>query len=172
MFRIYALRCLDAVLAHRLGVSLEAARGTPRYNRAVRDFDIMELGPMAPTDAYTLLDRGSEGMIPDAVAARTVELTAGHPFYLQVLGEELVALGEPVDESAFREATQRVLFSSVVGLGCTSIECMLTWWAAGGRASGPYGLCSDTRTFGKGEDQPEGPELFSHVPGPAKARSK
>ena len=71
-------------------------------------FDVMELGPMGHDDATALLREGSEGAIPVGLADRLVDLTGGHPFYFQVLGEELLHVPGPVDDEALREALQPV----------------------------------------------------------------
>lgn len=80
-------------------------------------FDVMELGPMHHDDAMDLLREGSEGVIPTELAARLVELSGGHPFYLQVLGEELLHVPGPADDDALRDALQRTLFSGSGRLG-------------------------------------------------------
>lgn len=74
-------------------------------------FDIIELGAMSRPDALALLRGGADGCIPEHLCERVVDLVGGHPFYLQLMGQELLDGGPPWDDAAFKEAAQRLLFS-------------------------------------------------------------
>lgn len=80
---------------------------TSRKSPFFQHFALMELGEMARPDALGLLAAGG---VRGDVAERAVDLLGGQPFYLQLLGEELLALGEPWDEPTFKEAVQQLLF--------------------------------------------------------------
>ena len=76
-------------------------------------FGLMELGPFDVDDGIALLvELSPKGRrIPKALARRAVDVLGGHPFYLQVFGEELVRLEPPYDERSLKEVLQAVLFS-------------------------------------------------------------
>ena len=76
-------------------------------------FGLMELGPFDVDDGISLLVELSpkDRRIPKAIARRAVDILGGHPFYLQVLGEELVRLEPPYDDRSLKEVLQSVLFS-------------------------------------------------------------
>ena len=80
-------------------------------------FDVMELGEMARSDATALLRSASEGAFGDNVVEALLSLAGGHPFYLQVLGDELLRGGAPYDAAAIKDSVQRVLFSRTGRLG-------------------------------------------------------
>ena len=80
-------------------------------------FTIVEIGPMAEPDAVEMLTLASEGRFSVATARRIYSVLGGHPFYLQVVGEELLREGEPFDEGTLKEVLQRVLFSRTGRLG-------------------------------------------------------
>ena len=86
---------------------LVASRHSPFFQH----FDVFELGPMGRDDALELLLSASEGEFPLATAEAIYSLLGGHPFYLQVVGEELHRDGPPFDSAALKAATQRTLFS-------------------------------------------------------------
>lgn len=70
--------------------------------------DVLELDPMSHADAVELLTANG---ISESVAQRTVELVGGHPFYLQVVGEELLRANTSDHELVdLQEALQTVLF--------------------------------------------------------------
>lgn len=71
-------------------------------------FSILELAEMARPDAVDLLVQGG---VPGPLAERGVDVFGGHPFYLQLLGDELLLVGAPMDDTALKEATQRLVFS-------------------------------------------------------------
>ncbi|MFH1466483.1 MAG: AAA family ATPase [Pseudomonadota bacterium] len=71
-------------------------------------FSILELAEMARPDAMGLLIGGG---VPGPLAERAVEVFGGHPFYLQLLGDELLLGSAPLDATALKEATQNLLFS-------------------------------------------------------------
>lgn len=76
-------------------------------------FELMELGPFRREDAVRLWVELAppDTPIPAPVAQRAYELLGGHPFYLQLLGEELIREPQPLRESALKAAVQRLLFS-------------------------------------------------------------
>ena len=82
-------------------------------------FSLLALGPFAEADGVDLLTRlaPEDRPIPAALARRVVQLLGGHPFYLQVLGEALVAQPGPYDERSLKEALQATLFSRTGRLG-------------------------------------------------------
>lgn len=75
-------------------------------------FDLMELGPMTEQDASKMICSASDGQLDRDLAARMIDAVGGHPFYLQVCGEELLRSPPPFDAVALKETIQRVLFSS------------------------------------------------------------
>lgn len=76
-------------------------------------FTLMELGPMSVEDAALLLQRNAKPArtLPAPLTRRLATLLGGHPFYLQVVGEELTQLAPPYDEAAVRAVLAEVLFS-------------------------------------------------------------
>jgi len=90
---------------------------TSRRSPFFQHFELMELGPMSEADGEALLLGASEGALSEAVARKLVGVVGGQPFYLQVLGEELLRDGPPFDDAAIKESVQRVLFSRTGRLG-------------------------------------------------------
>ncbi len=92
---------------------------TSKRSPFFQHFDLMPLGPFKPADALSLLSQFAprDRKIPKVVAELAVKLTAGHPFYLQVLGESLVEREPPYDEDDLKEVLQTVLFSKSGRLG-------------------------------------------------------
>lgn len=76
-------------------------------------FAIRELGSLPPRDAVRLLVECAppEHPIPEALAGRAAQLLDGHPFYLQLFGDEITRLPPPCDERVLKEALQSLLFS-------------------------------------------------------------
>jgi AAA+ ATPase superfamily predicted ATPase len=76
-------------------------------------FSLMELGPLGRDDGIALLVESApaDRPIPRELAGRAVDIMGGHPFYLQLLGETMTALGAPVDEVALREALGQLVFT-------------------------------------------------------------
>ncbi len=76
-------------------------------------FAIRELGDLPEEDAVRLLTEGAppDRPISDSLARRVVEVVGGHPFYLQLVGDELTRLSPPYDEGALKQTIQSVLFS-------------------------------------------------------------
>lgn len=74
-------------------------------------FDVMELRDLPEPEALKMLEACSEGRISEPLGRRLIDVVGTQPFYLQVLGEELVRDGAPFDEQAIRHTAQRVLFS-------------------------------------------------------------
>lgn len=76
-------------------------------------FSVMDLGPFTQDDALRLLVESAppDRPIPHDVAGRITEILGGHPFYLQLFGEELTALAPPYDETSVKQALQDLLFS-------------------------------------------------------------
>lgn len=82
-------------------------------------FTVRELGPLAETDAIDLLVRAApEGReIPEELAQRAARLLHGHPFYLQLFGDELTRAEGPYDEQALKRTIQQLVFSRAGRLG-------------------------------------------------------
>ena len=76
-------------------------------------FVLKELGPFSADAAIELLQLESrpENPVPKKVAELAVKTLGGHPFYLQLLGEELVEQPGIPDESGLKAALQKLLFS-------------------------------------------------------------
>lgn len=84
-----------------------------KHSPFFQHFALHYIGPFAPRAAVLLLTRESppDQPIPEELAVRAVEVLGGHPFYLQILGEELTARSGPYNEASFKETLQEVLFS-------------------------------------------------------------
>jgi AAA+ ATPase superfamily predicted ATPase len=76
-------------------------------------FSLLELGPLAREDAIALLVESAppHRKIDAGLAGRAVDAVGGHPFYLQLLGESLVAIPPPADDDALKEALGNLLFT-------------------------------------------------------------
>ncbi|MDX2010184.1 MAG: ATP-binding protein [Myxococcaceae bacterium] len=76
-------------------------------------FELMELGPMSPTDAQALLRRSTPKgrAMPADVAALAVQVLGGHPFYLQTFGEQLTRHAPPWDVPLVRQVVSELLFT-------------------------------------------------------------
>jgi AAA+ ATPase superfamily predicted ATPase/Holliday junction resolvase len=72
-------------------------------------FDLMELGPMARADAEELLRRAAP--LPREVVTLAVDVLGGHPFYLQLFGEQLVRHAQPWDLALARQVFSELLFT-------------------------------------------------------------
>jgi len=53
--------------------------------------------------------KNPENPIPREIAELAVKTFGGHPFYLQLLGEELMGSGQTPDQSSLKAALQRLL---------------------------------------------------------------
>jgi hypothetical protein len=82
-------------------------------------FRILRLGALARSDAVSLLLRQSppDRQIPREVAERCADIFGGHPFYLQLAGEALVASEPPYDDFALKQVVQSLVFSRGGQLG-------------------------------------------------------
>ncbi len=80
---------------------------TDRRAPFFQHFDVVELGPLPRVDAMALL---TDGGLDEAEAEVLYGLFGGHPFYLQVLGDEVLREGDR-GPAALKAAVQRVLFS-------------------------------------------------------------
>jgi AAA+ ATPase superfamily predicted ATPase/Holliday junction resolvase len=84
------------------------------YDRAFfQHFHVLNLGGFTADDAACLLREGMASRsleIPSELIDRLLSLFGPHPFYLQVMGEELSARA-PLDEQALKETVQEVLFN-------------------------------------------------------------
>lgn len=87
---------------------LVSSEGSPFFMHV----DVVELGPLGEREAIDLVLAGGEGLLDEVIARRLFATVGGHPFYLQVCGEELLRQGAPCDDGAVKEALQRVLFTS------------------------------------------------------------
>ncbi|HEV2394763.1 MAG TPA: ATP-binding protein [Verrucomicrobiae bacterium] len=76
-------------------------------------FALQELGPFRPDDAVDLLQQesGPEKPISSEVAELAVKAIGGYPFYLQMLGEELVESPSHPSRSSLKTSLQKLLFS-------------------------------------------------------------
>jgi AAA+ ATPase superfamily predicted ATPase len=76
-------------------------------------FKILELGPFTAEAAMELLQEESrpENPVSKEVAELAVKTLGGHPFYVQLLGEELVEHSGAPDLPALKAALQKLLFS-------------------------------------------------------------
>jgi hypothetical protein len=86
---------------------LVASKRSPFFQH----FDVFELGLMSKDDAMDLVLTAAEGEFSRATAEALYALVGGHPFYLQIVGEELFRAGPPFDDVAIKDAAQRTLFS-------------------------------------------------------------
>ena len=80
-------------------------------------FNIMTLREFPAEDARQMVDelfRSSGYALNQSRLDLLVQLTNGHPFYLQILGEEICknSSRKKVDDAAFKESIQNTLFSS------------------------------------------------------------
>ncbi len=71
-------------------------------------FEVLEVGPFSRPNAIRLLVVGG---IDEVLAASIADTLGGHPFYLQLMGDQLHSLAEPKDESALKAALQALVFS-------------------------------------------------------------
>lgn len=76
-------------------------------------FVIQELGPFSAPAALSLLQEESrpENPIPTLVAELAVKTLGGHPFYIQMLGEELMECAGVPNNWDLKGAIQKLLFS-------------------------------------------------------------
>ena len=76
-------------------------------------FSIIELSGLPTEDAIQMLVDGAPAKqpIPRALAERATELLDHHPFYLQLLGDEITRSEPPYDVRTLKEALQSLLFS-------------------------------------------------------------
>ena len=95
-------------------------------------FSLMYVEPFSPADAVTLLTTESDRPIPPPLAERAVAILGGHPFYLQLLGEELITREPPYDDAALKDALQNLLFSRT---GRLALYLQLVFDRAVGRSS-------------------------------------
>lgn len=86
---------------------------TREHSPFFQHFALMYVGAFAHDDAVDLLagEHAPGRAIPRAIAERAVAVLGGHPFYLQLLGETLLASPPPYDDAALKDALQTVLFS-------------------------------------------------------------
>ncbi len=76
-------------------------------------FDIMRLDRFSAQDACDLLLESApqERPIPEPLARRAVAAIGGHPFYVQLLGQEIITQAPPYDEHTLKAALQSLLFA-------------------------------------------------------------
>lgn len=91
--------------ARSLMADLVAAERAPFFGH----FDVLEIDEFEEADAIELLLASAPTLSP-ALAKQAVTTLGGTPFYLQLLGEQLVGLGGAIDEAALKEALSRLLF--------------------------------------------------------------
>jgi DNA-binding IclR family transcriptional regulator len=106
---------------------------TREHSPFFQHFELMYVAPFGTEDAVDLLTAeappGRE--IPEELARRAVTALGGHPFYLQMFGEALVAAPPPYDDAALKDALQTVLFSPT---GRLALYFQLTFERAVGRS--------------------------------------
>ncbi|WP_428266501.1 AAA family ATPase [Haliangium sp.] len=92
---------------------------TSRHSPFFQHFALMDLGPFSEHDAYAMLTKQAppERPIPPALARKAVAALGGHPFYLQMLGEQLTAHEPPYRDEHLKDAVQELLFSRSGRLG-------------------------------------------------------
>ena len=110
VYELLGCRALDADQMHVVGDDRQ-----PRDSISLfQHFTAMHLGPLPEKDAVGLsVDfSGMSGVaISDELARRITALVGTNPYYLQILGEELVlgAEGPQLDEGTWKRVCQRVL---------------------------------------------------------------
>jgi hypothetical protein len=87
---------------------------TSRNSPFFQHFRILDLEVFSEKNAIDMLVRFAPPgrRIPRALASRIVQVVGGHPFYLQLIGEALVASEPPFDEASVKAVLQSVLFSA------------------------------------------------------------
>jgi AAA+ ATPase superfamily predicted ATPase/Holliday junction resolvase len=105
---------------------------TREHSPFFQHFALMSVEPFRTADAVALLATEGSHQISVALAERAVAVLGGHPFYLQLLGEELTTREPPHDEAALKEAIQSLLFSST---GRLALYLQLTFDRVVGRSS-------------------------------------
>lgn len=86
---------------------------TSRHSPFFQHFHLIHPGPLERSEATDLLAGASPAgrRISKAVAGRIYDVIGGHPFYLQIVGEALVATEPPYDETCLKPVLQALLFS-------------------------------------------------------------
>jgi Holliday junction resolvase len=86
---------------------------THRHSPFFQHFSLLHLDRFSEDDAVRLLVRGSppEGPIPPGLAQMAVRAVGGHPYYLQLLGEQITLRPPPYDERTLKESLQELLFA-------------------------------------------------------------
>ncbi|MFO0550255.1 MAG: ATP-binding protein [Polyangiaceae bacterium] len=92
---------------------------TAKHSPFFQHFSLLYLDHFTRADAVSLLvGAAPQGRaISKTVAELAFEAIGGHPFYLQLLGEEITAHPPPYDARTVKEALQEVLFSRTGRLG-------------------------------------------------------
>jgi AAA+ ATPase superfamily predicted ATPase len=116
------------------GRSLLEDMVTREHSPFFQHFDVMYVEPFATHDAVALLtgEAPPDRAIPAELARRAVAVLGGHPFYLQLFGEALVAGPPPYGDAALKEALQAVLFSPT---GRLALYFQLAYERAVGRSA-------------------------------------
>jgi AAA+ ATPase superfamily predicted ATPase/Holliday junction resolvase len=111
---------------------------THRDSPFFQHFTIVELKPFPGATALAMLkELAPDGRtIPSPIAAKIVEITAGHPFYLQILGETLTSQPGPYEMSHLKDALGQTLFSRT---GRLALYFQAEFERVVGRASGLAG---------------------------------
>lgn len=107
---------------------------TREHSPFFQHFELMYVTPFGTEDAVALLtaEAPPSREIPEPIARRAVAALGGHPFYLQLFGEALVAAPPPYDDAALKDALQAVLFSPT---GRLALYLQLTFERAVGRSA-------------------------------------
>jgi AAA+ ATPase superfamily predicted ATPase/Holliday junction resolvase len=107
---------------------------TREHSPFFQHFSLMYVEPFQQPEAISLLvdESRPERPIPRALAERTVAALGGHPFYLQLVGEALIAGAPPYDDTSLKDALQAVLFSET---GRLALYLQLAFDRAVGRSA-------------------------------------
>jgi hypothetical protein len=86
---------------------------TARHSPFFQHFQLLELGAFNERDAVDLLVTAApaERKIAPSLARRIVEIIGGHPFYLQLVGEALLAADPPYEVATLKSVLQGLIFS-------------------------------------------------------------
>ena len=86
---------------------------TQKHSPFFQHFSLMYLDRFSDRDAINLLVDGSpkERPIPRALASAAIRVVGGHPYYVQLLGEQITSHEPPYDDSSLKAAIQELLFA-------------------------------------------------------------
>lgn len=86
---------------------------TREHSPFFQHFSLMHLDRFSKDDAVRFLMQASpeDRVIPEDLATAAVQAVGGHPYYVQLLGEQMTSREPPFDERSLKEALQELLFS-------------------------------------------------------------